>query len=126
MIEPILDARALALWVDHTLDKRSASPIELTILAKPPAALMRRAKPALRISREDPALEGWSHRGKARTAQGVMVSVWQRDTGWTWTVGGKRPFGPSQPHHESLPLLLEAIGSTKYLGFAKRMSRSKP
>jgi hypothetical protein len=56
VIEPILDARALALWVDHTLDKRSVSPIELTILAKPPAALMRRAKPALRISREDPAL----------------------------------------------------------------------
>lgn len=125
MNDDLVNQSARIRFADISLDKGPSAPIQLTILAKPPLHLMRRAKPTanLPIVREAPVYEGWSHRGKARIGN-RMHSVWQRMEDWTFTLGAKLPEGPV-PLYSSLDVLIESTQATQYKGIAKKVSKGE-
>lgn len=98
---------------------------QVTILAKPPAHLLRRSKAQANVTREAQVYGGWSHRGKARV-DGVLLSVWQRPGQWTTTVGAKMPeVDHARPIWASMHELLEQERATQYLGDAKKLTKRK-
>lgn len=117
-----LNRSALTPVVDHTY-MRDLPPgaIQLTLLAKPPAHMLKRGKAPLNVVREAPVYQGWSHRGKAR-AGGVLLSVWQRPGQWATTVGSKMPNNP-EVTYPSLDELLELTQATQYKAIATKMTK---